>query len=722
MFSVDVNGNTVVREYGKDSSWAKFRTAFPNLSPPTDPVGIDHLPNSLHFLLGELERLRTRGGKCSWSWEESLFSPTTGPRFCEDNKRTDITDQIQTDFVSNRTNNNDRVDDNANDDDISIASAGHEAGGGNSLVREEKLFLGLDYEWDSGGDDQEMKLKEIKMGGVTNYLCSYIPIRLLLKLVQFYQSEEFDQHFGKSRHGIMRYNSKGVPNSGLAPHGEYLMNEWGFDATEDEMLQQLQHALAAAVDNFTPSHVACGVIRTVRGMMHQLPHLDHADVLSGEKRAFIGHMGLEQEGSMIRLDVVSDEAMQAMANNIPPNPQKQKIILQSTFVYIPFGSILLLDARQFHGGHYGSNDVFRFHCVISDFNFKRRESNGKAEEHGDHLYLLAKNVTGGFRWLPSTKIREVENWFHKTASEVPIARQEYVRQFKDMYWSARKDLQFCYFLATDCDHSTIMENVYKSLDKERNKDLALWGNIYKKERQSLCGKQYFKGMQIYFMPETCPAFMEKDKSFLTMVEPFDRSEYSEKTSSRDVTNDQAFIDLMEIMEENIPQWSKACNLAGTYFRSKGKRSIPKGSVCIIEGHSTPNRHQEWVVHLPLQGDYWLCLGVPKGYHWETTEGVQLEDTTENFLEWVGTLDGSLRNRISRLCNQLGEGDTCDICCYHMVVGRGIRFPSKHWKHFIVETDRSERPMAALLMHPLTEDAKTAKDQGILDGSQKMIGR
>lgn len=107
-------------------------------------------------------------------------------------------------------------------------------------------------------------------------------------------------------------------------------------------------------------------------MMHQLPHLDHAGVLAGTRRAFVGQMGIEPEGSIVRLDAIHRKAMQAMANRIPPDVRKQQVVLKSLFVWIPFRSLLLLDARQFHGGHYGNKGVFRFHCVISDFDFGQK--------------------------------------------------------------------------------------------------------------------------------------------------------------------------------------------------------------------------------------------------------------------------------------------------------------------------------------------------------------
>lgn len=278
-----------------------------------------------------------------------------------------------------------------------------------------------------------MKLERLEMGGVANYYCPFVPLTYLIELVKFYKSGPYVKHFEASRNGIMRYSSHGRTNSTWRPHGEYLMSNNGFNKAEESMLGLIKNALAKNVENFCPNHVSCGVIRTVEKMMHQLSHLDHADVLSGTKKAFIGHMGLEQEGSVIRLDIVSKEALQAMANNRFPNGQKQKIVLESLFVWIPFGSILLLDARQFHGGHYGTNNVFRFHCVISDFNFATREQNSRKEDYVDHLYLLSKNVAKTYKWHPSTAIGDLENWFEECKEVVIPSRKPYIEEFKKRY-------------------------------------------------------------------------------------------------------------------------------------------------------------------------------------------------------------------------------------------------------------------------------------------------
>lgn len=89
--------------------------------------------------------------------------------------------------------------------------------------------------------------------------------------------------------------------------------------------------------------------------------------MTGNK-AYIGHMGLAPEGCLLRLEILNPSAHRAIGSldspKLPGLPWTHVF-----FVHVPFGSLLLIDASQFHGGHYGTNDTFRFHCVFANFDW-----------------------------------------------------------------------------------------------------------------------------------------------------------------------------------------------------------------------------------------------------------------------------------------------------------------------------------------------------------------
>jgi frataxin-like iron-binding protein CyaY len=61
--------------------------------------------------------------------------------------------------------------------------------------------------------------------------------------------------------------------------------------------------------------------------------------------------------------------------------EKVEIVERILYIHVPFGSILVIDDRTFHGGHYGSKQVRRFHFVVSPRKWRN-------DEQGDRLLFL----------------------------------------------------------------------------------------------------------------------------------------------------------------------------------------------------------------------------------------------------------------------------------------------------------------------------------------------
>jgi len=208
------------------------------------------------------------------------------------------------------------------------------------------------------------------------------------------------------------------------------------------------------------------------------------------------------------------------------------------------------------------------------------------------------------------------------------------------------------------------------------------------------------------MATDCPAFVEKPIAYLAMVEKL-KDLHPTMASAMNMNSDKRFGAFVKLLHKAVPSLPQPMNFAGTYLRSNRKQPIPEGQICIVEGHSLRNRYHDWVIHATIKGDYWLCVAVPMDYL-ETMEQ-EVEDDEEAFVEWSKRLGKPFTETIDSILVRMGAYETCDMYYFHMVMGTAIQFPSKYWKHLIIETGQSDSPMAALLIHPLTEDTSLAKD-------------
>ncbi|CAJ1931560.1 unnamed protein product [Cylindrotheca closterium] len=261
-----------------------------------------------------------------------------------------------------------------------------------------------------------------KDGDLINFCCPYVPVDLLVPLVQLYHSEVYHGHFEDKRTAVQPYSSTSLGRRKTAfPHAEYLMCGPGnLHKHEINLMNAIRAALGSRLvgDSW---YIDCGCIWTVNGMYHQPSHINHRKALKPGHQAFIGHMGLTPEGSLLRLGFLSKEATDhiGQGTNVPSKVQVVEGVL---FLHIPFGSLLLIDARQFHGGHYGSDNQKRFHCILS--NFQWVENND-----ADELCLLSQRLESGNIKAPKTGLDDIEHEMKECVEAQNQSRKDYIAAY-----------------------------------------------------------------------------------------------------------------------------------------------------------------------------------------------------------------------------------------------------------------------------------------------------
>ena len=175
---------------------------------------------------------------------------------------------------------------------------------------------------------------------------------------------------------------------------------------ENLLLQSLSAFLqdiSSEVFGGSPTITRVGVLaNNNNNMCHQTSHIDHPhiDDNNGKKRdAYIGHMPLNPEGLVLRLDL------------------RKEI----NFVYVPFGSMFLIPARLYHGGHYGSEGVFRFHCVLANFNWDQQADGEEVERLLWSKSMASYEFSTPIDDIAKFKLRETKCAF--TGRRVPYYRK-----------------------------------------------------------------------------------------------------------------------------------------------------------------------------------------------------------------------------------------------------------------------------------------------------------
>jgi hypothetical protein len=142
-------------------------------------------------------------------------------------------------------------------------------------------------------------------------------------------------------------------------------------------------------------------ITTMQDAIHQRAHVDHGKAFhhcndEPQKRAYIGHMPLQTEGMVLRLENLTKKMLACLKSSTESDQldHNSEAIQDHLYLHIPFGSILLIDDRTYHAGHYGTEGKHRFHFVLSPYDWspwkkalaRRRKGNDggpKAMKQGD---------------------------------------------------------------------------------------------------------------------------------------------------------------------------------------------------------------------------------------------------------------------------------------------------------------------------------------------------
>ena len=285
----------------------------------------------------------------------------------------------------------------------------------------------------------ELERLEVKWCYTLYSYWANLPKDSFADLHRFCTSDIHCEVYANNKKNIDPYGVKQVdPASGYnpekSPHGAY-MYDWveargqmqidrgwkaqkvraNFFRPEKRFLQQVKEALKnVGVDADTLVYSGAGIVSTLNGGGHQLSHLDSPNALEDNKVCFIGFVPLEAEGMILRLDHIRDKDLKRMKEEKKFEPG-EKFPKRYTFLFIPQGSMVLLDGGQFHGGHYGSDGSKRFHFFLSNY-----------EMNDDIVFLRqlvgGEDFTGPIPRLPQKKIKFLLNKQKKMAKDSSSVR------------------------------------------------------------------------------------------------------------------------------------------------------------------------------------------------------------------------------------------------------------------------------------------------------------
>jgi frataxin-like iron-binding protein CyaY len=239
------------------------------------------------------------------------------------------------------------------------------------------------------------------------YVCDYIPVKHLAAMTRFHDCGDFKKACNPGRQDIIPYDVR----TSVEEHENYKKTneaksygtyfpylDKGLDEKKFKCHENLKGANTSEVENFlrdvskglnevTGSELLNGdlemhglCIETVKPA-HQRGHIDHALSYDVDELSFVGHMPLDQEGIVLRLENISSEMRDCLLLKEANLDEKVDVVDDILYIHVPFGSILVIDDRTFHGGHYCSPKVKRFHFVVSPRKWKNKAK-------GDRLLFL----------------------------------------------------------------------------------------------------------------------------------------------------------------------------------------------------------------------------------------------------------------------------------------------------------------------------------------------
>jgi hypothetical protein len=315
-----------------------------------------------------------------------------------------------------------------------------------NLKKDILLMPCLDNSANTEAEVSTVKLRKLTIGNIQCYICDYVPVDLLQKMVWFHRTKEFGKRYNNHAVLIDPYDvqqtekevaalkafqqmdqnerAKQCKGSYYTYYSKYKDDnsywyEKGFTGAEkemqvvDEFMKKIAEAVKAAkkeelnIDiEFQEMHGVA--ITTTQGADHQKAHVDtekafYVDKDAPEKRAYIGHMPLQSEGIVLRLENLTEQMLRCLkapeGHDAPVLDHNSEVVQDHLYLHIPFGSILLIDDRTFHGGHYGTAGKHRFHFVLSPYDWtpwnkskkntiSRPEEMNNADKKGDSLQFL----------------------------------------------------------------------------------------------------------------------------------------------------------------------------------------------------------------------------------------------------------------------------------------------------------------------------------------------
>jgi hypothetical protein len=268
------------------------------------------------------------------------------------------------------------------------------------------------------------------------YVCDYIPVKHLEELTSFHDSSCFQKTCKEEKKKILPYDvrtsveeNKKYHETNKAAYGSYFpyldkglagkkfRRHAGLKGAHTTRVENFMNEVSKGLNEVTGKQLLNGAleihgfcIETVEPA-HQRGHIDHALSYEVDKRSFVGHMPLDQEGIVLRLENISSGMRQCLLQKEANLVDKFEVVDHILYIHVPFGSILVIDDRTFHGGHYGSPGVKRFHFVVSPRKWQDQE--------GDSLLFLreaARHHTK--KWKDKTGEWKCGGWEEKDDPKV----------------------------------------------------------------------------------------------------------------------------------------------------------------------------------------------------------------------------------------------------------------------------------------------------------------
>jgi hypothetical protein len=338
-----------------------------------------------------------------------------------------------------------------------------------NLHKEILLMPSLDVSAPAESGESTVQFRKLTLDTIECYICDFVPKIHLKAMLKFHRSKAFTECYSNNSALIdpfgvrdtkeedvqyRHYSDMQLDQREKLSHGRYFpyyskykgdQSYWydqGFEGAHegirvvDEFMDKISKGVKKVIKEeskieteieFKEMHGVA--ITTTHDAFHQRAHLDHCKAYdkandSPEKRAYIGHMPLQSEGMVLRLDNPTKKMLNCLnareegdATVVLNN--SSEVVEDHLYLHIPFGSILLIDDRTFHGGHYGTAAKHRFHFVLSPYdwspwnNVTRRNPNAspksmkKADkEHDSLLFLIqaARLYTPGFKDFDLSRI------------------------------------------------------------------------------------------------------------------------------------------------------------------------------------------------------------------------------------------------------------------------------------------------------------------------------